>query len=246
MRLSVLRQFFTFAVVVLLSGGCGDAGDDTTAETTAADSTDVVKDATPVVAGMSTGTVSSAGLDRDYVLHVPDSYDEEASWPLIVVFHGYTVTAAEQFDESGFRRFGDEEGFISVFPEGRGDIDRWLFELDEVEIDISTANPDIAMVGDLIDHLSQDLNIDDTRVYAAGFSNGGWMASAVACTLPGRFAAVSPVAGIMDFSEQCSPTGVVPMIAFHGTADQYEPFDGGVENAPYRGSLPTDLGGNPR
>lgn len=245
-RSTPLRRFIPCTVLFLLSAACGDAADDTaetTAATTTTESTDATEDGAPVALGISNGTVQSAGLDREYVLYVPESYDEESSWPLVMVFHGYTMTAAEQLFASGLDQFGGEEGFISVFPEGRGDIQRWLFELDAVEIDISTANPDIALVGDLIDTLSQDLNIDVARVYAAGFSNGGWMASAVACTLPERFAAVSPVAGIMDFGEQCNPTGAVPMITFHGTADQYEPFDGGVENAPYRGSLPTDLGG---
>ena len=69
------------------------------------------------------------------------------------------------------------------------------------------------------------------------------MASAVACTLSNRFAAVAQVAGIMDFGADCVPADPAPLVTFHGTSDEYEPFDGGVENAPARGDLPTDLGG---
>jgi polyhydroxybutyrate depolymerase len=181
-------------------------------------------------------------LNREYVLHIPTGYDEANPLPLLVVFHGYTMTADGQASESGLPALGDEEGFITVFPEGRGDVQRWLFELDSVEIDITTANPDIALVSDLLDKLSEELSVDSDRVYAVGFSNGGWITSAVACTLSDRFAAVAPVAGIMDYGADCAPDGPVPLVTFHGTSDRYEPFNGGVENAPLRGSLPTDLG----
>jgi polyhydroxybutyrate depolymerase len=197
-----------------------------------------------VALGRTVDTISSAGLEREYVLHVPRSYDAGTPTPLIVVFHGYTMTAAQQEVESQLATLGEEENFITVFPEGRGDHNRrWLFELDSEDLDIATANPDIAFVSDLLDSLANDLNVDPDRIYAAGFSNGGWMASAVACTMPERVAAVAPVAGIMDFGSECERSEPVPMIAFHGTNDRYEPFEGGADNAPRRWSLPTDVGG---
>ena len=252
MRPLALRWLITLALVVLLLSACGDSTDaatdttltaatTTTAATTAAVPSD--EEGSTVKIGRSTGTILSAGLDREYVLHIPTGYDEAEPLPLLVVFHGYTMTADEQASASGLPALGDEEGFITVFPEGRGDIQRWLFELDAVEIDITTANPDIALVSDLLDELSEELSVDSDRIYAVGFSNGGWIASAVACTLSDRFAAAAPVASIMVFGADCTPDDPMPLVTFHGTSDQYEPFDGGVENAPLRGALPTDLGG---
>jgi len=245
-----LALLILLTVVVLVMSACGDASgdgsDSTLAPTTTAEATTTVpsdEKGSSVEIGRSTGTILSAGLDREYVLHIPSGYDEAEPLPLLVVFHGYTMTADSQDTESRLPALGDEEGFITVFPEGRGDIQRWLFELDSVEIDITTANPDIALVSDLVDKLSEELSVDSDRIYAVGFSNGGWIASAVACTLSDRFAAAAPVAGIMNFGADCAPDDPVPLITFHGISDQYEPFDGGVENAPLRGELPTDLGG---
>jgi polyhydroxybutyrate depolymerase len=251
MRPISLRWLVPFSLVVLLLPGCSDSGegaaDTTLAPTTTIDAATTAvpsdEDGSTVKIGRSRGTILSAGLDREYVLRIPTGYDEAVPLPLIVVFHGYTMTADGQASESGLPALGDEEGFITVFPEGRGDIQRWLFDLDAVEIDITTANPDIALVSDLLDKLSEELSVDSDRIYAVGFSNGGWIASAVACTLSDRFAAAAPVASIMDFGADCTPDNPVPLVTFHGTSDQYEPFDGGVENAPLRGSLPTDLGG---
>jgi len=239
-----LRSLILFTVVVLVMSSCagsseGDS-DTTTVPSTSAEATTTLEPSASNA--QSTGTILSAGLDREYVLYIPTGYDEAVPMPLVVVFHGYTMNAYKQATESRLPALGDEEGFITVFPEGRGDIQRWLFELDSVEIDITTANPDIAFVGDLLDKLSGELSVDSDRIYAVGFSNGGWIASAVACTLSDRFAAAAPVAGIMDFGTDCVPDDPVPLVTFHGTSDQYEPFDGGVENAPLRGSLPTDLG----
>jgi polyhydroxybutyrate depolymerase len=251
LRRFLLPLLILLTVVVLVMSACGDASGDgsvsTLASTTTAEATTTAvpsdEEGSTVKIGRSTGTILSAGLDREYVLHIPSGYDEAEPLPLLVVFHGYTMTADEQASESDLPALGDEEGFITVFPEGRGDIQRWLFELDSVEIDITTANPDIALVSDLVDKLSEGLSVDSDRIYAVGFSNGGWIASAVACTLSDRFAAAAPVAGIMDFGADCAPNDPVPLVTFHGTSDQYEPFDGGVENAPLRGYLPTDLGG---
>ncbi|MEA3509945.1 MAG: PHB depolymerase family esterase [Actinomycetota bacterium] len=250
-RRFLLPPLILFTVAVLVMSACGnasgDGSDPTLAPTTTAEATTTEvpsdEEASTVKIGRSTGTILSAGLDREYVLHIPTGYDEADPLPLLVVFHGYTMTADGQATESGLPALGDDEGFITVFPEGRGDIQRWLFELDAVEIDITTANPDIAFVSDLVDMLSEEHSVDSDRIYAVGFSNGGWIASAVACTLSDRFAAAAPVAGIMDFGADCSPADPVPLITFHGTSDQYEPFNGGTENAPLRGALPTDLSG---
>lgn len=47
------------------------------------------------------------------------------------------------------------------------------------------------------------------------------MASQVACDLPQTFAAVAAIAGVID--QGC--TTPVPVVAFHGTADENVPFD---------------------
>ena len=52
------------------------------------------------------------------------------------------------------------------------------------------------------------------------------MTSTLACVLSDRIAAVAPVAGVRD-PEGCEPTRPVPMIAFHGTADEYLAYEGG-------------------
>ena len=57
-------------------------------------------------------------------------------------------------------------------------------------------------------------------------SNGAIMCYLLASELSDRIAAVAPVAGPMG-TENASPKRPVPVIHFHGTDDQFAPFNGG-------------------
>ncbi|MGI9586242.1 MAG: alpha/beta hydrolase family esterase [Acidimicrobiia bacterium] len=230
----------------LLFASCSSTPSSTSeaqADTTTTVVTTTTVAAKGVATGRSAGTIQSAGLERSYSLNIPSSYDGSSPMPLMVVFHGMTMTARDQESESALPAFGEEHGFISVFPEGQGDPQRWLFDLESDQIDITMNNPDMRFFEDLLDKLIAELNIDTDRIYVVGFSNGGWVASAVACTLPDRIAAAAPVAGITDFGEDCARSVPVPVITFHGTSDTYEPFGGGIDNAPGRDSLPVEISG---
>ena len=54
-----------------------------------------------------------------YLHFLPSSYSEDLGpWPLVLDFHGFTMTAEEQRQYSKWDVLAEEEGFIAVFPEG--------------------------------------------------------------------------------------------------------------------------------
>ena len=56
---------------------------------------------------------------RLYLQFLPGIYSEESGpWPLVLDFHGFTMTAEEQRQYSKWDVLAEEEGFITVFPEG--------------------------------------------------------------------------------------------------------------------------------
>ena len=67
--------------------------------------------------------------------------------------------------------------------------------------------------------------IDPKRVYATGMSGGARMASQLGCDLATVLAAVAPVAGLR-IPAPCSGPRAVSVVAFHGTADTTNPYDG--------------------
>jgi polyhydroxybutyrate depolymerase len=169
-------------------------------------------------AGDSTVSLMSAGLPRTYLQHVPPGYDGRHPVPLVVDLHGYGEGSAIESDLTGFGAYGDLHRFVTVTPQGRGAEAFW---------DSYLTSPDVRFVGDLLDHVEHMLCLDQRRIYVAGYSNGAFLASSVACVDANRVAAVAPVAGI-EAPAGCKPSRRVPVVAFHGTADQDVAYAGGL------------------
>jgi polyhydroxybutyrate depolymerase len=158
-----------------------------------------------------------AGQTRQYRLHIPASYEPGTAMPLLIGFHGAGSDAATFESYSGFSALADKLGFIAVYPQGLGQITNW---------DTMPNSTDVPFVRDLIDALGSRCSIDLSRIYASGHSRGGGMANRLACELSDRIAAIGPVSGDYENSEDCSPSRPVPVAAFHGTADPTIPYNG--------------------
>lgn len=57
-------------------------------------------------------------IDRLYLQYLPSNYETQDSFPLVLDFHGFTMTADDQRQYSRWDVLAEEEGFIAVFPEG--------------------------------------------------------------------------------------------------------------------------------
>jgi polyhydroxybutyrate depolymerase len=173
-----------------------------------------------------TGSIISSGLTREYVLHVPRNYHRSRPAPLVISMHGAGLWGAAQREISQWDRVADEHGLIVVYPSGGGSGRRmrvWRATASSVG-----RERDVRFISDLIDTLRAAYNIDSTRIYADGLSNGGGMAFLLSCTLSDRIAAVGLVASAQLLPwDSCKDPRPVPMIAFHGTADEFTPYLGG-------------------
>jgi polyhydroxybutyrate depolymerase len=181
-----------------------------------------------------------ADLTRSWYTHVPPAHDGQTPLPLLIQLHGNGSDATFMASFTGLDAIGDEEGFVTVTPEGRGQVQRWIYEFDERGWDVTPTNPDVLFMGALIDRLGEQLCLDLARVYVTGISNGGQAATALACVLDDRIAAIAPVAGVVDSGDVCNTVRPVPMLAFYGQEDPIALFDGGL--APFVAASPTEVG----
>lgn len=181
-------------------------------------------------ANRANGTMVSSGQEREYLLHVPPSYDRTKPTPLVISLHAAMLWPAHQRETTHWDSLADEHGFIVVYPSGMTPWGAgtgvwpkiWLLRPEAVV----TAN--VRFISELIDTLEVGYNIDSTRIYANGFSNGGAMAFALSCRLSHRIAAVGTVSAAQDQQpwSWCADPHPMPLINFHGTADLV-PYNGG-------------------
>lgn len=174
----------------------------------------------------SDGLVVTRGRKRGYLLHVPKGYQPGKPTPLVICLHGFSEWPAHVMNISGWNEVADEYGFLVVYPRGRGFPLRWF--CNGRPGDDRKGAEDVQFIADLLDQLHQRHNIDPSRVYANGLSNGGGMSFLLACKLSDRIAAIGSVAGAYLFpqTEWTAPRRV-PAILFHGCEDPLVPFHGG-------------------
>lgn len=179
----------------------------------------------PVAAGDMTVMLTSNGMERSYILHVPASLDLTQPAPLVLNYHGLTSNAAQQVAFSNLNALADTEGFIVAYPEGLSN------SFNAGSCCSALASPphmedDGAFTREIIADISTKLCVDDRRIYSTGMSNGGYMSEYNACVNADVFAAVAPVSAMGFQQADCNPSRPIPMIAFNGTADGLVAYDG--------------------
>ncbi len=171
------------------------------------------------------GTVSltHAGVARTYVVHVGRAVKPGVAAPLLVNVHGLNNSPAIQSAFSQVNPLADTEGFIVAYPTGLNS----SFNAGSC-CGTSSQNgvDDIGFMRAIVADVEGKACVDASRVYAMGFSNGGYMANRLACEASDLFAAVGIVSGA-DGLATCTPSRAVPVISFHGSIDTIVPYADG-------------------
>jgi polyhydroxybutyrate depolymerase len=214
------------------AGGESDAPTEADPASVAPDPSDGCNGVGPDVAlpGDERIVVEVDGTQRAYVRHVPPGYDGAQPVPVVLDLPGYANQPQLETGISGMGAAGDANGFVTLTPEALGRPEHWDTQID---------SPDVDFLARVLDDAERSLCVDRKRVYATGFSEGGFMASTLACSLPDRIAAVAPVAGLRDVPG-CSTARPVPVVTFHGTDDTFMLYDGGI--GPDMADLPAPDG----
>ena len=182
-----------------------------------------------IITGLQTKTLTHDNVNRNYLVYIPDSYDSEIDYPLMFVFHGFGGIATQFINNADMRDLAESNNFIVVYPQGldlAGTGSHW--NCSNPSADNKSDVDDIGFIENLIDQLILDYPvIDSKRIYAAGYSNGGFMSYYLACNSK-KFAAIGSVAGTMldDSYQSCNANFPTAMINIHGTNDFDVPYDG--------------------
>lgn len=181
--------------------------------------------------GFLNRTVVVNGVTYKYQVFVPDNWNKNVKWPVILFLHGSGergtdgIIPTEIGIGTAIRKHVDRFPFIVVFPQCR-EHDWWTSVAME------------AQVLKALDQSIKEFKGDPQRIYLTGLSMGGYGTWGIAASHPGKFAAIVPVCGgirlphglktptapPMDdsadpYAATAQKIGKTPVWIFHGDAD---------------------------
>jgi polyhydroxybutyrate depolymerase len=191
---------------------------------------------------------------RTFVVHLPQGYDSQQHYPLVILLHGLDQDAAEMARLTHFNEFADRDSIIAVYPNAlRG---RWNLGAGEPRPyrrgpyrgpriygpgypppgprpepgerrEGAPRSQDIQFLNRMLDKLATHYSVDTRRIYATGLGEGGFMALRMGCSMADRVAAIAVVGAAMPRMLNCVPSRPVPALLMNGTDDPIVPYDGG-------------------
>lgn len=181
-----------------------------------------------------TGTVTLGALDvdgrqRTYRLYVPNGLAAGPA-PLFIGLHGGGGWGDQFATTDHIEGLAESNEFIVVHPDGikiadgRGGV--WNGGVC-CAIAVRESVDDVGFINALIDLLEAGHDIDPSRVFAYGHSNGAIMSYRLGCELSERITGIGMVAGTLGV-EPCAPAMPVSAIHIHGVDDLNVPINGGV------------------
>ena len=168
------------------------------------------------------------GVNREYVLYIPNSYDGTSFVPLILNFHGFGGSASDYMQEADMRSLAEVDTFILVYPQGSCLEGSSHWNPCPTGGDNKSDADDFGFVESMIAEISSQYNVDMERIYAAGYSNGGMMAYGLANYKSDLIAAVASVSGTM-LDCTGSTNHPMPVAHLHGTSDSVVSYNGSTD-----------------
>ncbi len=155
--------------------------------------------------------------DLKYVVYVPDAYEDDKAYPVILFLHGAGERGTDGLNQAkvglgkAIRDKNKKEEsfpFIAVFPQS---VKSW-----------NAGSTDAKNALAILDEVEKAYKTDKQRVYLTGLSLGGYGTWSIAAAHPDRWAAIVPVCGGGN-PATAEKIKDIPCWCFHGDADKAVP-----------------------
>lgn len=158
-------------------------------------------------------------------VYLPNDYDAERAYPLVMSFGPKYVTEGNFAKHAGLSALAVGNEFILVAVSAANRFDPWEDE-----------DGDLAATRGALDEMKRQFCIDPSRVYAVGHHDGARYLRDAACSIPFSGIALSGFAEKIG-RQRCDMHPHVPTILVAGLNDDFIPIEGGMgctNNGPYR------------
>ena len=198
----------------------------------------------------TTKTITWDGQERQYLEYVPTSYSEAVAAPVLFMLHGMGDDINNFFQATQIRNVAEEQGWIIICPQaldftyaipGLGSQDFgtcWnvgstvsvSFEMYGFPLNFDvTVNENVDDEGFLMAALEAtkaEYNVDQNKIFFAGFSLGGFMSHRMAIQHGDIINSIAAVSGVIGNDlTTLTPVDNVNVLQFFGTNDEMITYD---------------------
>lgn len=184
-------------------------------------------------------TLQHEGRTRYFKIYVPSTYDGSVAVPLMVDVHAYMSNAWGQSNNTRYDVMAEKDNFIIVYPRGTGFLKSWNGGDggDDYRSCCGSAVTygvnDVGFMLAIVDWMKARYNIDRTRIYGSGLSNGSALMQKAIIEHPDVFAAIYVAAQFLLELPAPTPSRPIPIMLSHGLNDTTAAYDGnGQYNYP--------------
>jgi predicted esterase len=169
---------------------------------------------------------------RKVLVYVPAGYDANRATPVVIMYHGSNQGGPLMYENTQWAPLADQQNFIAVFPTSwkyklagePGLQDKWnTANMSQLVEPGTELQDDVKFTRLILENLEATFNIDPTRIYATGFSNGAsFVLTRLIPEMNDVFSAYSTSGSGLWGTESLKaiPTGItVPLYSVIGTND---------------------------
>jgi sterol desaturase/sphingolipid hydroxylase (fatty acid hydroxylase superfamily)/poly(3-hydroxybutyrate) depolymerase len=177
-------------------------------------------------------TIDVAGRQRRYLLVEPIAIDASRRYPVILVMHGDGGDAAGFHEGYPFEKASGADAILA-YPDGIG----YSWDLETLG-----DNRDVKLAEAIFDELATRFPVDRSRLFATGYSSGGFLSNVIACQRSGLLRAIASNAGGAPYKQaqswpngypKCPGQAPIAMLALHGEDDFGVTLSSGRFSAEY-------------
>ena len=175
-------------------------------------------------------SIQSGGKNREFMIRVPEDYDNAHPYWLIFGFHwlGGTDDDVDSGGTSGYtwsyyglrEQANNSTNQRAIFVAPQGLNNGWG----------NGGNEDVTLTDDILKQVEEGLCVDTKHIFSVGFSYGGGMTKALGCTRPNVFRGLAVLAGADFLSGGCDGTTTSPVAFFgaHSITDGTNNYSSGI------------------
>lgn len=173
-------------------------------------------------------TIIVDGLQRQYILHLPPSFNTLTKLPVIFALHGGGGTAKNAVSFYNLESLADKNSFMVVYPDAVNKA--WSIPGMATRVkEYDTTVNDLHFMNMLLDTMIAAYKADPKKIFLTGISRGAMFSYYLADAMNARITAIAAVSGGISQTQfkNYSFNKPIPVLMINGTKDPLVNYDGG-------------------